>query len=78
MNALIKIPKLGMSMTEATLVEWLAADGARVEAGTPIYSVETDKSVQEVESPVSGKLQILAEAGETFDVGHLIAKILVD
>lgn len=78
MNALIKIPKLGMSMTEATLVEWLVPDGARVEVGTPIYCVETDKSAQEIESPVAGKLQIIAEAGETFEVGHLIAKIAVD
>lgn len=77
MKALIKIPKLGVSMTEAVLVEWLVADGTKVEVGTPIYSVETDKSVQEVESPVAGTLQIVAEAGGTFDVGHLVAKIEV-
>jgi pyruvate/2-oxoglutarate dehydrogenase complex dihydrolipoamide acyltransferase (E2) component len=34
----VSIPKLGMSMTEGKLVEWLVADGASVSEGTPIYS----------------------------------------
>jgi len=75
MSTSIKIPKLGMSMTEAVLSEWLVTDGASVTEGQPIYSIETDKSVQEVESPTAGILTILAEAGETFDVGHIIARI---
>ena len=71
----ISIPKLGMSMTEATLVEWLVQDGGEVAEGQDLYAVETDKSVQEVQSPVSGKLTIIAPSGETYDVGHLIARV---
>lgn len=71
----IKIPKLGMSMDEAKLVDWLVADGATVSEGDPLYEIETDKATQDVEAPVSGTLKILAEKGGTYEVGHLIATI---
>lgn len=71
----IQIPKLGMSMTEATLVEWLVADGAEVAEGQDLYAIETDKSVQEVPSPVAGTLTIIAQPGETYPVGELIARV---
>lgn len=75
MTTEIRIPKLGMSMTEATLQEWLVSDGTTVEAGTPIYSIETDKSVTEVEAPASGTLRVLAQTEETYPIGHLIGQI---
>lgn len=71
----ISIPKLGMSMTEATLVEWLVEDGGPVAEGQDLYAIETDKSVQEIQSPVSGTLKIIAEPGEIYEVGHLIATV---
>ena len=71
----IRIPKIGVSMTEATLSEWLAADGATVDAGQPIYAIEMDKSTNEIESPVAGTLNILGEVGQTYEVGTLIATI---
>ena len=69
------IPKLGMSMTEGILTEWLMADGAPVQEGTPIYSLETDKSNQEVEAPAAGVLRIVGQIGETYDVGAVVARI---
>ena len=39
----IRIPKLGMEMTEATLAGWLVADGTAVAQDQPIYELETDK-----------------------------------
>ncbi len=71
----IFIPKLGMSMTDATLSEWLVADGSQVAAGQDLYSIESDKSVQEIPSPAAGRLVILAKAGEVYPVGALIARI---
>lgn len=56
MSTSLTIPKLQMSSTEGTLAEWLVADGSTVEEGQAIYSLETDKSVQEIEAPASGKL----------------------
>lgn len=75
MSTEIRVPKLGMSMTEGVLAEWLVADGASVEIGTPIYSLETDKSVQEIESPAAGTLKIVGEVGETYEPGALIGSI---
>lgn len=73
--ATLTIPKLQMSTTEGTLTEWLVADGATVEEGQPIYSLETDKSVQEIEAPESGTLTQKVEAGETYAVGTEIGEI---
>ncbi|WP_428310528.1 biotin/lipoyl-containing protein [Hydrocarboniphaga sp.] len=71
----IRIPKIGISMTEATLSEWMVADGSAVEAGAPLYAIEMEKSATEVPSPASGKLKIIAEIGEVYEVGTLIATI---
>lgn len=71
----ILLPKLGFSMNEGNLSEWLVGDGAQVEEGTPLYALESEKSVQEVESPASGTLKILKPAGEVYEVGTLIGVI---
>ena len=72
----LTIPKLQMSTTEGKLSEWLVEDGATVAAGQPIYSLETDKSVQEIEAPESGKLVQKQPAGETYAVGTEIGEIV--
>lgn len=71
----LNIPKLGVSMTEGTLVEWLASDGDTVTPGQALYRIETDKVESDVESPVSGTLRIKGEEGETYDVGTMIGEI---
>lgn len=72
---ILTIPKLQMSMTEATLSEWLVADGDMVEEGQAIYSIESDKSTQEIEAPASGRLVQIGQAGETYPVGTEIGSI---
>lgn len=71
----VLLPKLGFSMNEGTISEWLAADGAQIAAGDPLYSLESDKSVTEVESPATGTLRILASIDETYEVGTVLAVI---
>jgi pyruvate/2-oxoglutarate dehydrogenase complex dihydrolipoamide acyltransferase (E2) component len=68
----IRIPKLGVTSEEATLAAWIAVDGAQVTQGDVLYSLETDKAVQEIEAPASGKLQIIGKVGEAYPIGHLI------
>jgi pyruvate/2-oxoglutarate dehydrogenase complex dihydrolipoamide acyltransferase (E2) component len=75
MSQEIVLPQLGFSMTEATLAEWLIPDGAGVQAGVALFSLETDKAVEEVAAPASGKLRILKPAGQTYPVGEVIAFI---
>ncbi len=72
----ILLPKLGFSMNEGVLAEWLAADGATVQEGDPLFSLESDKSTQEVEAPASGTLRILKQPGETYQVGTLLGEIV--
>ncbi len=75
MSTEVILPKLGFSMTEGTVAEWLVADGGRVEAGAPLYTLESDKSATEVESPASGTLTIHKPAGEILDIGTVIGEI---
>jgi pyruvate/2-oxoglutarate dehydrogenase complex dihydrolipoamide acyltransferase (E2) component len=75
MSTDVLFPKIGFSMNEGTLSEWLVSNGAAVRAGQPIYSLESEKSVQEVEAPASGTLTIIGAAGEVYRVGEVIARI---
>ena len=52
----IRMPRLGHSMTEGTVVAWLAKPGDTVHAGQIILTVETDKAEYEVEAPADGLL----------------------
>lgn len=71
----IVLPKLGFSMEEGSVIEWLVADGAKVTAGQPLYSLESEKSVQEIEAPESGTLRVIAELRVVYPVGTIIATI---
>ncbi|MFA7553859.1 MAG: biotin/lipoyl-containing protein [Spongiibacteraceae bacterium] len=72
----IKIPKIGFSMSEGVLTEWLVKDGDTVEEGQPIYALESDKSVNEVESPTAGVIKILVEpSDEPLAVETIVAEI---
>jgi pyruvate/2-oxoglutarate dehydrogenase complex dihydrolipoamide acyltransferase (E2) component len=57
------------------LARWLVEDGAEISVGQDIYEIETDKSTQEVQSPVAGRLVIIAQAGQVYPVGELIARV---
>jgi pyruvate/2-oxoglutarate dehydrogenase complex dihydrolipoamide acyltransferase (E2) component len=71
----VLLPKIGFSMNEGVLSQWLAADGAKIAAGEPLYALESEKSVQEIEAPASGILKIIAKIGETYPVGTVLAEI---
>src|SRR5207245_2608570 len=72
------MPKLGLTMEEGTIVEWLLPEGAAVEAGVAALIVATDKVETEVEAPASGRLHRLAEVGATFRCGERIAVLLAE
>ena len=71
----ILLPQLGFSMSEGQIAEWLAADGDQVVEGQPLYALEADKSTNEVEAPASGTLRIVAQVGETYEVGTVLGTI---
>ena len=73
---ILKLPKLAVSMQEGTIVEWLAKTGSTVAAGDKLYTVESEKTSFEVESPFAGTLTILAPLNEPLAVGTPIAEII--
>ena len=75
MSTQVLLPKIGFSMNEATLAEWMAEDGVAVTKGQPLYAIESDKSVQEIEAPASGMLKIIGRVGEVYEVGAVLAEI---
>lgn len=75
MGTPINLPKLGWTMEEGTLQEWLVDDGATVTAGDPLYILETDKVENEVVAPESGVLRQSVAAGETYSVGTELGTI---
>lgn len=75
----ITIPRLGWSMEEGMFGEWLKEDGDLVEAGDAIFTLESEKALQEVESIDGGVLRILPDGpqeGETVLVGKIIGFLL--
>lgn len=75
MTTQIILPKLGFSVNEAVLAEWLVSDGTEVKKGDPLYAIESEKSLQEIEAPADGVLRIIEQAGETYEVGTVIGEI---
>lgn len=64
-----------MSVESGVIGAWLVEDGQQVNTGDPLYLFETDKVDNEIPSPVSGVIRIMATAGQRYDVGTVIAEI---
>ena len=76
MATIVKMPKLGTTMTEGTIVKWLKNEGDLVEQGEIYVEIQTDKVNIEDEAERSGILRkIIAKEGETVKVGEPIAII---
>jgi len=71
----IRIPGLGAGMNEGTLVEWHVADGATVVPGDLLYTLESEKTAQDIEAPASGVVRRIGQEGEGYPVGELIGTI---
>jgi pyruvate dehydrogenase E2 component (dihydrolipoamide acetyltransferase) len=75
----VRMPQLGESVEEGTVVTWLAKAGSQIAEGEPLLEISTDKVDTEVESTVAGTLtRILVEADETVPVGTVLAEIEVE
>ncbi|WP_282017811.1 dihydrolipoamide acetyltransferase family protein [Salegentibacter mishustinae] len=75
----LKLPKMGESVAEATITNWLKEVGDTIEADEPVLEIATDKVDSEVPSEVEGKLvEKLFEADDVVQVGQTIAIIETD
>ena len=74
----VRIPQLGEGLQEALLVEFLKQPGDSVKRDEPIYVMETDKAVTEVESPYAGTLvEWVVETNSVLPIGTEVAKMEV-
>jgi len=72
----VKMPQMGQSVEEASIVMWFKKEGDRVNAGEPLFSIQTDKAEVECESPASGILRkILLEPDVMVPVLTVVALI---
>jgi 2-oxoglutarate dehydrogenase E2 component (dihydrolipoamide succinyltransferase) len=70
------MPKMGESITEATILKWLLKEGDLVDLDQPILEIATDKVDSEIPSPVQGKLiKIYFTENEVISIGTVIGKI---
>jgi pyruvate dehydrogenase E2 component (dihydrolipoamide acetyltransferase) len=72
----VTMPKLGETVTEGVVSQWLKQVGDTVAFDDPLFEVSTDKVDSEVPSPYDGVLlEILVPAGDTVPIGTPIARI---
>jgi pyruvate/2-oxoglutarate dehydrogenase complex dihydrolipoamide acyltransferase (E2) component len=71
----IRIPRVSVAVAEAELTELLVPAGERVEEGTPIYVIATEKVEQEIEAGATGTVRWTGEIGTTYDIGAEIGVI---
>ena len=72
----IIMPKMGLNMSEGTIIEWLVNSGDHISQGQEIASIESEKVVNNLEAEAGGVLHIAAQAGETVPVGQVIGYLL--
>lgn len=79
MKTEVKMPKLGESLTEGTVLKWWKKVGDSVKKDETLLEIATDKVDSEIPSPADGILvEIIAEENETVAVGQIIAYIETD
>ena len=74
----IKVPSVGESITEVTLVKWLKKDGEWVERDEVIAELESEKATFEINAEQAGALKIIAPEGETLKIGDIACSIDTD
>ncbi len=72
----IRLPKLGLTMEEGTVDEWLLADGAVVTTGMPLLRLATDKIDVDVEAEAEGILHRAVPNGTTLEPGAVLGWLL--
>ncbi|TDH26453.1 2-oxoglutarate dehydrogenase complex dihydrolipoyllysine-residue succinyltransferase [Segetibacter sp. 3557_3] len=71
----LKVPTIGESITEVTLVKWVKKEGDLVSRDEVIAEFESEKATFELNAEESGKLSLKANEGETLKIGDIIATI---
>ena len=71
----IKVPSPGESIAEVQLANWLVSDGDFVERDQEIAEIDSDKATLSISATEDGKIKLLAQEGDTIDVGSVVATV---
>src|SRR5688572_28819716 len=71
----IKVPTVGESISEVTLIKWLKQDGAYVNRDEVIAELESEKATFEVNAEQAGVLKTVGKEGDTLKIGDVVAQI---
>src|SRR6476620_10823498 len=71
----IKVPTVGESINEVTLIKWLKNDGDYVERDEVIAELESEKATFEVNAEKAGVLKTVGKEGDTLNIGDVVARI---
>src|SRR5580692_8617891 len=71
----IKVPAVGESISEVTLVKWLKQEGQYVERDEVIAELESEKATFEVNAEKAGVLKMIGKEGDTLKIGDVVAQI---
>src|SRR3977135_3429154 len=71
----IKVPAVGESISEVTLVKWLKQEGQYVERDEVIAELESEKATFEVNAEKAGVLKPVGKEGDTLKIGDVVAQI---
>jgi 2-oxoglutarate dehydrogenase E2 component (dihydrolipoamide succinyltransferase) len=71
----IKVPAVGESINEVTLVKWLKKEGQYVERDEVIAELESEKATFEVNAEKAGALKTVGKEGDTLKIGDVLARI---
>lgn len=71
----IKVPAVGESISEVTLVKWLKKEGQYVERDEVIAELESEKATFEVNAEKAGLLKTIGKEGDTLKIGDVVAQI---
>lgn len=71
----IKVPTVGESISEVTLLKWTKKDGEYVDRDEVIAELESEKATFEVNAEQAGSLKIIAKEGDTLNIGSVLAHI---
>ena len=71
----IKVPTVGESISEVTLVKWLKKDGDYVQRDEVIAELESEKATFELNAEQAGILKTVGKEGDTLNIGDVVAQI---
>src|SRR5271154_4861535 len=71
----IRVPSVGESISEVTLVKWLKNNGEYVDRDEVIAELESEKATFEVNAEKAGTLKTIGKEGDTLKIGDVVAQI---